>query len=239
MSIKTQCQSCSRTLSVPSKHAGKKIRCPGCQQGTRVPDPEGAGERVRPSRPAKRRSSPPAQPGPKRRPRRDEEYDPDDIWSRPIHSRGEAIDEDDYDEFGIAPRKRKKDRDEGQGQNSRGRSKPRSAGDGNVMMMAAIGCCVLSLILGVIAIAMKSSNAEVARAIAIAGVLFGGAVAAVGNWIMLSNAHEDGVGMMYRFVPFYAFVYIFTNLDRNGRPFLANVGGVTSCIVCFFGMAGT
>lgn len=38
--IRFDCDSCGKTLKVPSSKAGKKGVCPGCQQPIRVPEPE-------------------------------------------------------------------------------------------------------------------------------------------------------------------------------------------------------
>ena len=115
MPIKTQCPSCKKNLSVSDEHAEKKIRCHGCSQAVQLPGSKPASrqsstgdeERRRPpKRRPKRRPQNSGGRRRKRRPREEDSYLADDLWSSPIGSHGDAVEEDDYEEFGIEPRRR-------------------------------------------------------------------------------------------------------------------------------------
>jgi hypothetical protein len=61
----------------------------------------------------------------------------------------------------------------------------------------------------------------------IAAILVGLAVSACGGiWFHVVAFQESvAAGLMCLFVPFYALFFLFTNLDRAGRPFLVNMVG--------------
>ena len=68
MSIQFKCPKCGKALKAAAEHAGKTIRCPGCEQALRLPEPKravrerNAAPPARPERTGPERAEGPAQP---------------------------------------------------------------------------------------------------------------------------------------------------------------------------------
>jgi hypothetical protein len=238
MKIQATCQTCQARISVDSRNAGKKARCPKCreiieipnvdssQQSTAVPD---RGERPdsprrRPSRPSssnsrsegkdkgeesQRKSRPPA-------PRRRRESFEEDIWAQPLSSYSSpAIEEHEYEEYGIPQRERRiRSAEDSDSSTQPGMKVP--------LIMAGIGLGS-AILFGGIGFAFPPA--------AFAGTAISGLIGFVlsiwGGMKLLSNAFEDSpmTGFLYLICGPYAIYFLFSRWDINRNPFLINLLG--------------
>jgi hypothetical protein len=92
MSITVSCPSCERTLRVPEKLLGQRVKCPACQETFTASEGGGASAGVKKSPSGARGPAPSEEyeeeaPAPRRRRRDEEDYD-DDYEDRPRRRRG-------------------------------------------------------------------------------------------------------------------------------------------------------
>ncbi|MEI8380961.1 MAG: PrsW family glutamic-type intramembrane protease [Planctomycetota bacterium] len=106
MPIKVTCQQCQKTLKAPEKLAGKRVRCPACQEVVQVP------AMARPELDDDFFADPEPQSTRKARPEADPEFD----WSEPLDNRDVSKSEGEFDNVDnlptlpVAPRKKPKKR---------------------------------------------------------------------------------------------------------------------------------
>ena len=268
MKIRATCSSCHTVLAVASENAGKKARCPKCsaiisipyaapsqpdtqqagkpqpQSGTRADSPRSnqpepplgqdrrikEGQRQRP--PQKGKTTPP---------RRRKEPDVEDVWNQPLSSYSSpAIEEEDYEAYGIAPRGRR-NRDE-----YNPYAAHREVGTYNSysppslkvpLIMAGIGIGSV-LLFSAIGLAVPSA-AFVGTAI---GGLIGSALMMWGGIRLLMNAFEDDpiTGVLYLMCGPYAIYFLVSRWSINQHPFLINLlGSLVWIIAMAAGAANT
>ena len=257
MKIHATCSKCQATIAVAAENAGKRARCPKCKGAIEIPnaDPSqprtaspkngGATDSPQRSRPEQRRQSePPSGKSPSKnrdsheRPRqknrapaqrRRKESAEDDLWAQPLSSYSSpAIEEHEYEAYGIAPRDRG-DRGEynpyaAPGSRS-GRRNSDSSGQPGMkipLIMTAIGMGA-GIILGAIGFAFPPA----AYAGAAICWLIGCALSMWGGLKLLSNAFEDSpmTGFLYLICGPYAIYFLFSRWDINQKPFLINLLG--------------
>lgn len=257
MKIRATCLKCQAVIAVAPENAGKRARCPKCKGVIEIPNTspskpgaavaksggaadspqrsraEKSGQSERPSRQApskledaherpRQKSRAPA------RPRRKESAE-DDLWAQPLSSYSSpAIEEHEYEAYGIAPRER---RDRGEfnpyaAPGSRGgRGNSDSSGQPGMkipLIMTAIGIGS-GILLGGIGFAFPPA-AYAGEAIC---WLIGGALSIWGGLKLLSNAFEDSpmTGFLYLICGPYAIYFLFSRWDINQNPFLINLLG--------------
>ena len=259
MKIHVTCLKCQATMAVSAENAGRKARCPKCRAAIVIPDaipdklqtavvrsggsPESA--RNHPPASATRKAAAvdratqeqPRQRGKASPTRRRSASAEEDIWAQSLSSyTSPAIEEHEYEAYGIAPRER------------RGHNPYSSPGSGSrnesseppgmkiPLIMSAIGMGV-ALLFGAIGFAFPPAALFGA---AIAG-LIGVVLSMWGGMKIVMNAFEVGLmtGMLYLFFGPYAIYFLFSRWDINQNPFLINLLGtavsITAVAVSFIG----
>ena len=262
MKIHATCLKCQAIIAVAPENAGKKARCPKCkgvieipnaspsQPRTAAPKNGGAADSPQRSRSEKKRQSePPSGKAPSKnrdsheRPRpqsrvpaqrRRKESADDDLWAQPMSSYSSpAIEEHEYEAYGIAPRDR---RDPGEfnpyaAPGSRGsRGNSGSSGQPGMtipLILTAIGMGA-GILLGGIGFAFPPAAYAGA---AICGFI-GFALWVWGGIKIQMNAFE--VDLMTGFLNLlcgpYALYFLFSRWDINQNPFLINLLGYLMCV---------
>lgn len=249
MKIQATCLKCQSTIAVSAENAGKKARCPKCSAVIVIPKaiPEkpqtavvrsGAPDVTRSRQPAgATRKAAAVDRGPQEQPRQKGKAGPprrrntateEDVWSQPLSSyTSPAIEEHEYEAYGIAPRER------------RGYNPYSSPGSGSrnesseppglkiPLIMSAIGMGA-ALLFGAIGFAFPPAAFLGA---AIAGVI-GVVLSMWGGMKIVMNAFEVGpmTGMLYLFFGPYAIYFLFSRWDINQNPFLINLLGTVVSI---------
>ncbi len=241
--IRLKCETCDRALSVDAEKAGKKLRCPGCQSVITVPS---ASESAAPTARTPRRNeeseatqpvakSRPARtvptdvesesPRPARRAKRSTSHDPDDIWSQPLSSYSSpAIEEHEYEQFGIAPKKTKVVEEE---------AVPGAMTLKGPMIFFAVGMFVAFVSIG-----LAFGVPEAGRIVSFVAIGIGALLSIVGHWNIRETAYSESTtcGLMFVWVPFYQPYYIITRFSYVKIPFLVNILGSMVAIMGIVGM---
>ncbi|MBY0227774.1 MAG: DUF1559 domain-containing protein [Gemmataceae bacterium] len=169
MPIEFDCTECDRHLRVKDEMAGKRVKCPECQEVLKVPDAEAPeerpAERIRTGKPAPKKAAPARSRDeddrPKRKARRDEDEEEEE--ERP---KRRAKGRDDDDEEDERPRRRGREEDDEEDEDDRpSRRKKKAKKDGSSM----------TLVLG------------------IGGGVLGLALLGVGLWLFLSSGGKGGI----------------------------------------------
>lgn len=260
MKITIQCSFCNKFLAVGAEHAGKKIQCPVCQgtvqlpKTAKVPAPRSPARSTsspirqretdsREPRPGTQRRSqrPPRRSKPERRKRSSRQprpqQDADNIWNQPLSSRGAAISEDEYENYGLPSRKNSKKRRNADDDNSFGLSDRPTTSSRSVISPLAVCLivCVVCMMAAGVAATVQTSSPDLANILATPAIIVGLVLFVGGKITMLGNAFgEDPIcGFLYLFFPLYSLYFLLSRWDINGGPWLASILGLlTSAMGC-------
>ena len=239
--IRLNCNSCNRSISVGSDKAGKKIRCPDCQTVLTIPQPSADGG----DNPTRRRRSAPADASddatgtsnpqsssrPSRKParppqrKRSDTADPDDIWAQPLSSYSSpAIEEHEYEEFGIQRRQPK--------------VREAEEGSSEVSLKGPIIICVVGLLIGVISIGLAFAVPQVGLYMSYAAIGIGVLLSAWGHWQIRAMAFNESTlsGFLYLWFFPYSMYFIFSRFSETKTAFFAQLLGNVVAIAGVIGM---
>lgn len=239
--IRLNCTNCNRSISVDPEKAGKKIRCPDCQTVLTIPQPSTDGG----ENPSRRRKPAPAEesddttatsklqssPRPSRKPSRpaqrksSDAADPDNIWSQPLSSYSSpAIEEHEYQEFGI--------------QHRRPKAREAEGSSSEVSLTGPIIICVVGLLIGLVSIGLAFAAPQVGLYMSYAAIGIGGLLSLWGHWHILALAFRQSslTGFLYFcFFP-YSMYFIFSRFSETKTAFFAQLLGNVVTIAGVIGM---
>ena len=238
--IRLNCNHCNRSISVGSEKAGKKIRCPDCQTVLTIPQPSNDGEnptRRRRSAPAgesdatTRASKPQQSSRPSRKPagppqrKRSNAADPEDIWSQPLSSYSSpAIEEHEYEEFGIERRQPKVREDE--------------EASSEVSLTGPIIICVVGLLIGLVSMGLAFAVPQVGLYMSYAAIGIGVLLSAWGHWQIRAMAFNESTlsGFLYLWFFPYSMYFIFSRFSETKTAFFAQLLGNVVAVAGVIGM---
>jgi hypothetical protein len=249
--IRFACNNCERSLSADSEKVGKKLRCPDCQTVLTVPaessatPPKSAGTAKRdpaePKAPAQKKTSekrptrdsaavPSESDGAeeprqrKRRKRNAASDDPHDIWSQPLSSYSSpAIEEHEYEQLGIQPKRAKVKDDDNSGS--------------DMTLKGPVVFFAVGMLVGIVSIVLAFTAPSAGRITGFAAIGLGGLLSMIGHWKIRETAFQESssCGFKYVWVPFYQPYYILSRFAYIKIPFLVSILGN---IILFLGVTG-
>ena len=158
-----------------------------------------------------------------------------DIFSGPIGSWGEAIEEEDYETFGIERRHRRTSKEHGDDrqrpyQPPRRDQRPSRMGSIPPGYMITAGICGVAMLLSLAGVAVGGTGVV----FVILGTVIGSIVATVANIKILVNCFAEDIicGLLYLFLPFYFLYYLVTRWEENKELFIISLIGDGTAAVC-------
>ncbi len=238
--IRLNCNNCNRSLSVGAEKAGKKLRCPDCQTVLTIPQPsaDGGENPVRRRKPAPAEesddapatSAPQSSSGPSRKParpqrKRNEAADPDDIWAQPLTSYSSpAIEEHEFEEFGIQRRQPK--------------SRQAEEESSGVSLKGPIIICVVGLLIGLVSIGLAFAVPQFGLYLSYGAIGIGVLLSVWGHWQIRELAFSESAltGFLYLWFFPYSIYFIFTRFGETKTAFFAQLLGNVVAIAGVIGM---